>query len=228
MVYSNPYAADENPQDIFYQELLCPPKWIEQIPGCCINSCKVRRFRPVGDAVVVAKYVSVEHYRAFVKIFALEDVEHPPFSSMNYIWQEMHRWSEENKTWYRISSDGWVVSHDGMSPPTDNDIDKAVYDTITLYRRWRPFPQAPTFDILEKLHSAKSAVERMQNEEKHGNIKQNIERLRNDIKRTQDDIFKLEGSLTTIYEAAADGMNLLEKYGIEIDINKPIEEKRTK
>ena len=228
MVFSNPFAEDGNPQDIFYQELSCPPEWIEQIPGYDINSCKVRRFRPVGDFVVVVKYVSVEHYRAFVKIFALEDLEHPPFSSMNYIWQEMHRWSEENKTWYVVSSDGWVLSHDGMSPPTEHEIDKAVYDTIILYRRWRPFPQAPTFDVLEKLHSAKSAVERMQNEELNGNIRQNIERLRDDIKRAQDDISKLEGGLTTIYENAADGMNLLEKYGIEIDIDKPIEEKRTK
>ena len=223
MTFSNPFAQDENPQDIFYQELSCPPEWIERIPDYYITSCKVRKFRPVGDAVVVAKYVSIEH-RAFVKIFALEDLEHPPFSGMNYIWQEMHRWSEVHKTaGYVISSDGWVVSHDGMSPPTEYEIDKAVYDTIILYRRWRSFPQAPTIVVLEKLHSAKTAVERMQNEELNGNIRQNIERLRDDIKRAQDDISKLEESLTVIYENAADGMNLLEEYGVKIDINNPTE-----
>lgn len=210
----------EADKHLFYQDLGCPPEWIERIPGYHINSCKSRKCGRDGY-VVVASYVSIEHYRAFVKIFALEDLVHPPFSSMNLIWQQLHMWSEEQKTGYVISSDGWVMSRDGMHSPTNYEIDGAVYDIMELYRSWRQFPQAPTLDILRKLLVAKSDVELMQMEELSGTIRKNIEDLRECIRQDREEISRCEERLTTIYENAADGMNLLEEYGVKIDLSKP-------
>lgn len=205
---------------IFYQDLPCLPEWIERIPGYNINSCKSRKCGR-DCYVVVAAYVSIEACSAFAKVFAVSSDLATPFSNMKGIWKTLHDRSKKESIGYSISEDGKVFSDDGFSHPSNFEIDKAVYDTVALYDSWRQFPQAPNLDVLRELLVAKSAVELMQLEELNGTIRKDIEDLRECMRRDREEISKCENRLTTIYENAADGMNLLEKYGVKIDLSEP-------
>ena len=202
---------------LFYHDIQ-PPEWIEQFSGYSLNSCKLRRCGTAGT-VVVAKYVSIESYSVFAKVFAVSSELATPFSNMKGIWKTLHDLSEERSIGYSISEDGKVVSSDRFSPPTDLEIDKAVYDTVALYENWRKFPKAPTREIVKKLMSAMDLVDKMKYEESYKSIHNRIDLLRDKIKSFQKEIADSEKELNEIYENAADSMNLLEQYGVKVDLD---------
>ena len=211
------------PQDgnsvLFYHDIR-PPEWIERFPGYSLNSCKWRRCGTSGT-VIVAKYVSIEKYRMFAKVYAVssELATPTPFSNMKGIWKTLHDFSKKEQVGYSISEDGKVVSSDGFSHPSDLEIDKVVYDTVALYENWRKFPKAPTLEIVKKLMSAMESVDKMRHEELHKSIHNTIDLFRGKIKLFQKHIEDSEKELNEIYENAADSMNLLEQYGVKVDLD---------
>jgi len=217
MSLSCPKPPDEM-SNMFYQDIP-PPKWIEVIPGYSLNSCKWRKCGTFG-AVIVAKYVSIEKYSMFAKVYAVtSDLVATPFSNMKGIWKTLHDFSEKRSTGYSISEDGKVVSADGFSHPSDLEIDKAVYDTVGLYDNWRKFPQAPTLEIVKQLMSAMECVDKMRYESTHHCIQNGINAQRERIKIIQENIADSEKTLNEIYENAADSLNLLEQYGVKVDLD---------
>ena len=66
-----------------------------------------------------------------------------------------------------------------------------------------------------QLEKAKEAIRRMNIEEEYGHAKGKIEEIRNSIKEQQDKIVEIERNLNSMYEEAADAMNLLEEHGID-------------
>lgn len=209
---------------LFYQDIQ-PPEWIEVIPGCSLNSCRWRKCGTSGT-VIVAKYVSIESYSVFAKVFVVSSDLATPFSNMNGIWKTLHDLSKNRPIGYSISEDGKVVSFDGFSHPSDIEIDKAVYDIVALYDNWRKFPKAPTLEIVKKLMSAMESVDKMRHEESHKSIHNRIDMLRDRIKLLQKDIANSEKELNEIYENAADSLNLLEQYGVKVNLDeKPVESK---
>ena len=112
-----------------------------------------------------------------------------------------------------------MVSSDGFSHPSDLEIDKAVFDIVALYENWRKFPNAPTLEIVKKLMSAMESVDKMRYEESHKSIHNSIDLMRGKIKSLQKHIADSEKKLNEIYENAADSMNLLEQYGVKVDLN---------
>ena len=207
---------------LFYHDIQ-PPEWIEAIPGYSLNSCRWRKCGTAG-AVIVVKYVSIESYSVFAKVFAVSsELATPPelatpFSNMKGIWRELHEWSMNRGTGYSISEDGKVVSADGFSHPSDLEIDKAVYDTVALYENWQKFPQAPTLEIVKKLMFAMEMVDKMRYEESHKPLHNKIDLLRDKIKSLQKDIANSEKELNEIYENAADSLNFLEQYGYNVTV----------
>lgn len=207
---------------LFYQDIQ-PPEWIEVIPGYSLNSCKWRKCGDIG-IVIVAKYVSIESHSAFAKVYAVSSDLATPFSNMKGIWKTLHDLSKKRSIGYSISEDGKVVSSDGFSHPSDLEIDNAVYDTVGLYDNWRKFPQAPTLEIVKKLMSAMESVDKMKHEESHQTIHNSIDLMRGKIKSLQKHIADSEKELNEIYENAADSLNLLEQYGVKVDLDeKPVE-----
>ncbi len=202
---------------LFYHDIQ-PPEWIEAIPGYCLNSCRWRKCGTSGT-VIVAKYVSVESYGVFAKVFAVSSELAAPFSNMNGIWKTLNDLSKKESIGYSISEDGKVFSVDGFSHPSDLEIDKAVYDTVALYENWRKFPKAPTLEIVKKLMSAMEFVDKMRYEESHKPLHNRIDLLRDRIKSLQKDIADSEKELNEIYENAADSMNLLEQYDVKVNLN---------
>ena len=210
---------------LFYHDIQ-PPEWIECFPGYSLNSCKWRKCGGTGT-VIVAKYVSIELYSMFAKVYAVSSDLATPFSNMNGIWRTLHDLSKTHPVGYSISEDGKVVSSDGFSHPSDLEIDKVVFDIVALYDNWRQFPKAPTLEIVKKLMSAMESVDKMRHEESHKSIHNRIDLLRERIKLLQKDIADSEKELNEIYENAADSMNLLEQYGVKVDLDEePVEPKK--
>ena len=209
---------------LFYQDIP-PPEWIEWFPGYSLNSCKWRKCETSGT-VIVAKYVSIESCSMFAKVFAVSSDLAAPFSNMKGIWKTLYDLSKNRSIGYSISEDGRIVSDDGFSHPSDLEIDKAVYDTIGLYDNWREFPKAPTLEIVKKLMSAMECVDKMRHEELHKSIHNTIDLFRGKIELFQKHIADSEKELNEIYENAADSLNLLEQYGVKVDLDeKPVEPK---
>lgn len=210
---------------MFYQDIQ-PPEWIECFPGYSLNSCKCRKCGGTAH-VIVAKYVSIELYSMFAKVYAVSSDLATPFSNMKGIWKTLHDLSKKRSIGYSISEDGKVVSSDGFSHPSDLEIDKVVFDIVALYDNWRQFPKAPTLEIVKKLMSAMESVDKMRHEESHKSIHNRIDLLRERIKLLQKDIADSEKELNEIYENAADSMNLLEQYGVKVDLDEePVEPKK--
>ena len=207
---------------LFYHDIQ-PPEWIEVIPGYSLNSCKWRKCGTSGT-VIVAKYVSIEAYSMFAKVFAVSSDLATPFSNMKGIWKTLHDLSKKHSIGYSISEDGRIVSDDGFSHPSDLEIDKAVYDIVALYENWRKFPKAPTLEIVKKLMSAMESVDKMRHEESHKSIHNRIDMLRDRIKSLQKDIADSERELNGIYENAAESMNLLEQYGVKVNLDEMTEQ----
>ena len=210
---------------LFYHDIQ-PPEWIDCFPGYSLNSCRWRKCGTSGT-VIVAKYVSIESYSVFAKVYVVSSNLAAPFSNMKGIWKTLHDLSKNRPIGYSISEDGKVVSFDGFSHPSDIEIDKAVYDIVALYDNWRKFPKAPTLEIVKKLMSAMESVDKMKHEESHKSIHNSIDLMRGKIKSLQKHIADSEKKLNEIYENAADSLNLLEKYGVKVNLDeKPVESEK--
>ena len=198
-----------------------PPDWVEQIDGYFVSSCMWRDSGRVGGCFVV-KYDpndrNVSWDSSFVKIYAADEVNESPFVQTKGIWKELHEDKHTRSMTYDIAEDGKIHSAFGESPSDDN-IRDAIYDIGSMYNDWRDFPNAQDWDTVCKLRDAKVAVDNMRVEEKYGFGQKNIDNLRKKIKETQIQIAQAEKILNDMYEKAADGMNLLEQYGIAVNLD---------
>jgi hypothetical protein len=203
--------------NLFYHDIQ-PPDWIDCFPDYWLNSCKWRKCGTAGT-VIVARYINIESCGVFAKVFAVSADFATPFSNMKGIWKTLHDLSKQRSTGYSISEDGRILSDDGFSPPSDLEVDKAVFDIVALYDNWRQFPKAPTLEIVRKLMSAMESVDKMRREESHKTIHNSIDLMRGKIKSLQKHIANSEKELNEIYENAADSLNLLEQYGVTVNLD---------
>jgi hypothetical protein len=202
-------------------EIVPPPEWVEKIDGYFVSSCKWHdsgRF----DGCFVVKYDPNNFLGdwdwGFVKIYAAGGMNEPPFVQMKGIWKEIHDDKRTHSVTYEMSEDGRVYN-DMMGFPSDNNINDAIYDISQMYDDWKDFPNAQDWDTVCKLHEAKIAVDNMRVETKYGYAQKNIDEMRQKIKETQDEIARVEKNLNDMYEKAADGMNLLEQYGVNVSLD---------
>ena len=212
---------------------ITPPDWVEQIDDYHIASCRWHDNGRFGSCVVVGYHPNDFGMsdRGFVKIWAVEENPHwnlegTPFPQMKGIWRKIH---DDQKTHVVFSYD---ISEDGrihglvMGFPSDGSIRAALYDIGSLYSDWRDFPNAPNWEVAQKLHEARLAVDKMRDETKHKWSERHIDEMRQKISELQNDIAQVEKNLNEMYEKAADGMDLLEEYGIKVDLGKDPDEER--
>ena len=86
-----------------------------------------------------------------------------------------------------------------------------------IYESWRHFPNESSFDMVKRLYEAIVDVKAMQKEEKQKTYAGDIAKQRKKIQELQDKIAKLEKSMNSLYEKAADAMNLLEEHGVDMN-----------
>ena len=201
-----------------------PPKWVEQVAGYSLKSCMWRDEGEQGKAVVLKYWTTdIDQYvREFAKVYVM--AEHNgfvstghPFPQMSGIWKEVHaRISAKGSC--NIDEDGKIYDKFTGSLPRDDEISAMVYFMLRLYRDWRNFPNAPDYKVVQDLLDAKKAVEDMKEEDKNGWIQKNIDDKRSQIQELQKGIAGLEKDMNEMYEKAAEGMNLLEKYDVPISL----------
>ncbi len=201
-------------------EIVPPPEWVEKIDGYFVSSFMWHESGRFGGCFVV-KYVPYDDCSAsrnwdwgFVKIYASDDMNGMPFVQMKGIWKEIH----DCERTYDITEDGRIYNGFGGFP-SDDDIRDAIYDIGSMYHDWRDFPNAQDWDTVDRLHEAKNAVDRMRVEAKYGCGQKNIDNLRKKITEIQTQIADAEKDLNEMYEKAAEGMNLLEQYGIVVNLD---------
>lgn len=204
-----------------------PPSWIVCPNGYRIHSCRMHEWRGNHSIAVYFQSNPYElefgHRYDFAKVYAVDDSGNL-FPQMDGIYIEMNK-RDYGFNGFRVSIDGRITDVVLGGGPNQDHINAAADNIMAIYDRWKKFPTADNWELVVQLEEALYDVQRMKDEEKRGSIKQNIERLRDDIKRAQEEISKYEGSLTVIYEKAADGMNLLEENGVKVDLDAPSENK---
>ena len=204
-----------------------PPEWVEKIDGYVVSSCKWHDSGRFGGCFVV-EYApndrSVSRYwdGVFVKIYAADSMNEPPFVQMKGIWKEIYEDKRKHIISYGITEDGRIYSDLGEFP-SDEDIRNAIHDIGGMYNDWKDFPNVQDWFTVCRLVGAKMAVDHMRVEEKYGHEQKNIDNLRKKITEIQTQIAEAEKNLNEMYENAADGMNLLEEHGVKIDMEKGLE-----
>lgn len=205
---------------------IVPPEWLEPIEGYHIAWCRKRDNGRFGDCLVVGYHVNdfcSGDPNGFAMVYVLEDKDvsswmEKPFCQMKGIWKELYEDKRTHSVTYEITEDGRIYN-DMMGFPSDDNIRDAIYDIGQMYDDWKDFPNAPDWDTVVKLHEARQAVDQMRVETKHGWMQKDIEKYRKEIKEAQEEIARVERNLNEMYEKAADGMNLLEQYGVKVNLD---------
>lgn len=219
--------SGSRPNEGFYFDIM-PPDWAEDIPDYHISSCWWKGAGACG-AMIVMTYMADDPcncVRGFAKVYALVDVDPyektgNPFPQMKGIWKELCRHNKRGQ--YTISEDGRIRNDIGDFP-SDNDVKAAIYDISSMYDSWAKFPEAEDWNAVQKLHEAWGIVEQFKDEEKNHWAQDHIGEMRQKIKELQNDIAQVEKNLNEMYEKAADSMNLLEEYGIKVNLDEEPEE----
>ena len=86
----------------------------------------------------------------------------------------------------------------------------------SIYYEWVDFPNETDYEMVKKLQQARMKVIDMNHQVKSRDIEKGIEKYRRKIQDAQESISKLEKELTSIYEEAADALNLLEEHGVDV------------
>ena len=182
------------------------PDWVEWFSGYDIKSCK--RYMDCLDEFMVVTHVKDDTDTGFVRAYVLEGGR--PFKHMDELWRRL----ETIGQFYM--KDGRIY---GSSLPDSDMVNDVLSYLKTWHDAWLKFPNAPTWEIVEQLKEATSAIEAIKEEERNGHVRKRIEKIRASIKNEQEEIMCIERNLTRMYEMAADGMNLLEEYGVKVDLN---------
>jgi archaellum component FlaC len=155
--------------------------------------------------------------RGYAKVYVYDDDKMRPFPQMKGIIQEIRKrkLNYSSKSFYEISEDGEIRESITKDIPSNDTLREVAVLMMELHERWRDYPNIDNFDMVEKLEKAKDSIRRMNDEETYGYTKNRIEKIRASIKEEQEQISQIERGLNSMYEEAADAMNLLEENGID-------------
>lgn len=206
------------------------PSWVEMQNGFKASVWELGARHSTGTRIFLVAYeplpmpssMSIES--PFVKI-VFTDKQGNPFKQMANLVKAL---AKENKNEvdlhgvavakpYDLTLDGKVRDKIRCGVPNEFAVETLVDDLYVMYQKWWMFPEVEDFSLVVRLSSAWESIQRMEREEISKNIKGRINELREEIKKCQNKISELEKDENKIYEDAADGMNLLEGNGIDVD-----------
>lgn len=152
----------------------------------------------------------------FYRIYILDKDNATPVPYIKSMWKSLHKVSKNYTAKnYTIDEEG-RTRHLMMSVPLDtNDTLEAIRDLVNMDVGWRKFPNVTDFDTVKKLIDAEQAIKALKNEEEYNWLANKIKTCQDNIKSEQEQISVLEKNLNTLYEQAADAMNLFEENGLD-------------
>lgn len=223
--------------DRWKHELVSVPEWAEKIQNYDMMDAYYFGGYDVGVVAVVYR-TRKRLDEGFAKIHLVDKDTREPFPQMKGVWSKTREnlaqysygnalpsiatHTREREREWDLEQDGKIVGKFGV--PDIKSMVSAIHEMITVWCKWKDFPNVSDYNTVEKLNAAKDDVVKMHREMTNGRISDMIEKQRESIKVCQEEIAKLERELNDICEAAADGMNLLEKHGIKVDPEKLTEE----
>lgn len=170
--------------------------------------------------VVVVEYKAkpgFPHLSDFTRLYLVEK-NGQPVPYMKDMWRELGKiFAKQSQPDYEIDSEG-RLTHCKMIVKA-NEIWPILKEAITMWSQWKDFPTINELDTVRKLIEGQEAINKLNIEESHNWIANQIKEAQETIKAEQEKIVKLEKSLNEIYEQAADAMNLFEENGIKADMD---------
>ena len=208
-------------------EFIPTPDWVERIEGYSEEAFELYDGCPryVKERIVAVCYKPERTLGVgFTKVFFADEDLKNVFPQMKGVWKETQKRVESENTICesrigrcKIDGDGRISGAFGI--PDLPSLMDVVQEMYTVWLDWYEFPNTSEFSMVKKLKQAKRDVAVMQREMSDNHIKNKIERIREEIKESQDRIASLERDLNEICEKAADAMNLLEENGVKIDLD---------
>ena len=196
------------------------PDWVDKYDGFTLTSYKYG-FTIDGYNSTVAIYWNDGMTSGFARIYLI-DKDGKPYANIDKILKEMEYRESVHPVGYWVVDGKFYRFQDRpnkLLPPSDIEIRDSIVSMSRMKEQWDKFPMAPDYSTVEKLVLAQFDVSAMLNEEKHGFARKNMENLREKIKNLQEQLGQIDKNLNEMYEKAADGMNLLEQYGVVVNLD---------
>lgn len=221
------YAVAWNDNNVPSMQQATPievPDWVDKDENMTIEAFDLGGF--YSGIVVVVYRPKHTLGVGYAKAYLTDAKTKKMFPQMKGIWKETSQRMEAQKldAMYRpalgdqckIGKDGKITSAFGI--PSLVSLTSIVQEMIPIWNEWERFPKVKKWETICELRDAIDDVRRMRDETRHKRIESEIEEMRAKIKDIQERISHAEKSLNTIYEKAADGMNLLEKHGVKVNL----------
>ena len=197
------------------------PDWVDKYDGFNLTSYKHGFTINGRKTVTVAIYWDSNMTSGFARIYLIDD-DGNPYANTDKILKEMEYREGVQPVGYWVVDGKFYRFQDRpkeLLPPSEIEIRDISISMTNMKESWEQFPMAPDYDTVQKLEQAQYDVSAMLSEEKHGFARKHMEGIREQISGLQSQLEQIDKNLNVMYEKAADGMNLLEQYGISVNLD---------
>lgn len=199
------------------------PEWVEKFDGFRTEAYELGTANP---RVIVVQYLPTTTLGVGFTMIHLVDSKFggrvPMMDSMYRVLHDQRDAIPGNE--YTITEGGIIRGAFGC--PNLEILSNIVAALSNIYYEWVDFPNETDYEMVKKLQQARMKVIDMNHQMNSKEIEKGIEKHRRKIQESQESIAKLEKELTSIYEEAADALNLLEEHGVDISESEKWDERK--
>ena len=191
------------------------PEWVEKFDGFREEAYELG----TNPRVIVVQYLPTTTLGVgFMMIHIVDSKFGGRVPMMDAMYKVLHDAPREHalvvENEYTITEGGLIRGAFGC--PNVGILSNIVAALISLYYEWVDFPNETDYEMVKKLQQARMKVIAMNQQVNSKDIERRIEKQRRKIQDAQESIAELEKELTSIYEEAADSLNLLEEHGVDV------------
>ena len=189
------------------------PEWVEKFDGFSEEAYELE----TNPRTIVVQYVPTTTLGVgFTMVHLVDSKFGGRVPMMDSMYKVLH--DSQGET---ISCSEYTITEGGIIRGAFGCPNIGILSTIgatlrSIYYEWVDFPNETDYEMVKKLQQARMKVIDMNHQVKSKEIEKGIEKYRRKIQDAQESISKLEKELTSIYENAADALNLLEEHGVDI------------
>ena len=189
------------------------PEWVEKFDGFSEEAYELG----ITPRTIVVQYVPTTTLGVgFTMIHLVDSKFGGRVPMMDSMYKVLH--DSQGET---ISGNEYTITEGGIIRGAFGCPNVGILSTIvatlrSIYYEWVDFPNETDYEMVKKLQQARMKVIDMNHQVNSKEIEKGIEKYRRKIQDAQESISKLEKELTSIYEEAADALNLLEEHGVDI------------
>ena len=191
------------------------PEWVEKFDGFREEAYELG----TNPRAIVVQYIPTTTLGVgFTMIHIVDSKFGGRVPMMDAMYKVLHDAPREHalvvENEYTITEGGLIRGAFGC--PNVGILSSIVAALISLYYEWVDFPDETDYEMVKKLQQARMKVIAMNQQVNSKDIERRIENQRRKIQDAQESIAELEKELTSIYEEAADSLNLLEEHGVDV------------